>query len=176
MLIEQASQHIQHMQKAMSQMNLQLQHVLSDITSETGMKIIRAIVVGERNPKKLASYRNSGCKNSVEIIEKSLTGHYKKEHVFALTQALELYDIYLDKIKKCDQEIEKQLSIFDDRIIESQKPKQNSIKRKSKSHCKNAVSFDVKSHLIRVTGVDLTAIPGINGTTLRHRISDNPMI
>lgn len=102
MLIEQASHHIQHMQKAMSQMNLQLHNVLSDITGETGMKIIRAIVNGERDPNVLASYRNERCKNSIEVIEKSLMGYYRAEHIFALTQALELYDIYKEKIVVCD--------------------------------------------------------------------------
>jgi hypothetical protein len=94
MLIKQASTHIQHMQKALSQMNIQLHNVISDITGETGMKIIRAIVAGERDPMVLANYRDRRCKNSLEIIAKSLTGNYREEHVFALTQAIELYDTY----------------------------------------------------------------------------------
>src|SRR5438105_7453788 len=113
MLIQQAGIQIQHMQKAMGQMNLQLHNVLSDITGDTGMKIIRAIVSGERDPKKLATHRNRACKNSVETIEKSLTGHYRDEHIFALTQALELYDTYQTKIMDCDRKIETQLFLFE---------------------------------------------------------------
>lgn len=171
MLIERAASHIQHMQKALSQMNLQLHNVLSDITGETGMKIIRAIVAGVRNPKTLANYRDPRCKNSVEIIEKSLTGYYRDEHIFALNQALELYDTYQSKIMACDNEIEKQLSMFDDRLVQKSELKKP-VKRKSKSRCKNALSFNVTSHLIRTTGVDLTAIPGIEASSALRIISE----
>ena len=105
MLIEQASSHIQHMQKSLNQMNVQLHHVISDITGETGLKIIRAIVSGERNPKVLASYRDKRCKNPETIIEKALTGNYREEHVFTLKQAMELYDTYKSKVDECDEEI-----------------------------------------------------------------------
>lgn len=172
MLIQQASSHIQHMQKALSQMNLQLHNVLSDITGDTGMKIIRAIVKGERDPKILAGYRNRGCKNSVEVIEKSLTGHYRAEHIFSLTQALELYDTYRDKVLACDIEIEKLLVEFDERLIEKTESENNVKKRKFKSHCKNTLSFDVKSQLIRITGVDLTAVPGIEASSALKIISE----
>jgi len=172
MLIQQAASHIQHMQKALSLMNLQLHNVLSDITGDTGMKIIRAISAGERNPKTLASYRNRGCKNSVEVIEKSLTGHYRDEHIFSLTQAVELYDTYKDKILACDIEIEKQLGEFEKSTIEKAESESNVTKRKSKSKCKNALSFDLKSHLIRITGVDLTAIPGIEASSALKIISE----
>lgn len=172
MLIQQAASHIQHMQKALSQMNLQLHNVLSDITGETGMRIIRAIVAGERNPKILSAYRNRGCKNSVEVIEKSLTGHYRDEHIFSLRQALELYDTYRDKVVACNNEIEKQLLVFEDRVIEKSESKNVIVKRKSKSHCKNALSFDVTSNLIRITGVDLTAIPGIEASSALKIISE----
>ena len=170
MLIQQAASHIQHMQKALSQMNLQLHNVLSDITGETGMKIIRAIVAGERNPKLLAAHRNRGCKNSVEVIEKSLTGHYRDEHIFALSQALELYDTYRDKVAACDNEIEKQLSAFEG---SAEKPESKNVApQKTKSHCKNALSFDVTSHLIRITGVNLTMIPGIQASSALKIVSE----
>jgi hypothetical protein len=115
MLIQQTAMHIQHMQKALSQMNVQLHNVISDIMGVTGMKIIRAIVGGERDPKLLAIYRDGRCKNSLEVIEKSLTGNYRDEHIFALKQALELYDTYQNKIEVCDDEIEKQLLKFENR-------------------------------------------------------------
>jgi transposase len=171
MLIQQASSHIQHMQKALSQMNLQLHNVLSDITGETGMKIIRAIIAGEHNPKLLATYRNRGCKNPVEVIEKSLTGHYRDEHIFALKQALELYDTYQDKVVACDDEIQKQLSTFEDHLAEKPEPG-NVVRKKTKSHCKNALSFDVTSHLIRIAGVDLTAVPGIEASSALKIVSE----
>jgi transposase len=82
------------MQKALSQVNLQLHHVITDIIGDTGMRIIRAVVSGERNSQVLANYRDSRCKNSADAIEKSLTGNYRNEHIFSLKQALELFDVY----------------------------------------------------------------------------------
>lgn len=173
MLIQQASSHILHMQKALSLMNLQLHNVLSDITGDTGMKIVRAIVSGERDPGVLASYRDRRCKNTLETIEKSLTGNYRDEHVFALTQALELYDIYRDKIADCDKEIETQLNVFEERSIVDETARQQATgKKKSRSHCKNKLSFDAASHLIRMTGVDLTAIPGIEASSALKLVSE----
>ena len=173
MLIQEAAGHIQHMQKALSQMNIQLHNVISDITGDTGMKIIRGIIGGERDAKLLAKNRNLGCKNPLEIIEKSLEGHYRDEHVFSLKQALALYDFYQGKIKECDIEIEKQLSTFENCLENNQlKLKKNVIKRKTSSKCKNKLSFDVTSHLIRITGVDLTAIPGIEASSALKFVSE----
>jgi transposase len=169
MLIRQAGIHIQHMQKALSQMNIQLHHVLSDITGVTGMQIIRAIVSGEHDPKVLARYRNSGCKNPTEVIEKSLEGHYKEEHLFSLTQALELYDVYQDKIKKCDEALEKQIGLFQSVPDKHSKTR---ILKATRSKCKNKLSFDVRSHLIRITGVDLTLVPGIEASSALKLISE----
>src|SRR5216117_1795788 len=90
-LIEYAASHIQHMQKALMQMNVQLHHVVSDITGATGMRIIRAIVAGERDPDVLATYRDVRCHSSLETIRAALVGNDRDEHVFALTQSLELY-------------------------------------------------------------------------------------
>jgi len=91
-LVEYAAAHIQHMQKALMEMNLQLHHVVSDITGATGMRIIRAIVAGERNPDVLATYRDVRCHSSIETIRAALVGNDRDEHVFALTQSLELYE------------------------------------------------------------------------------------
>lgn len=112
MLIQSVTTHIQHMQKALTQMNLQLHHVIADITGETGMRIIRAIIAGERDPEQLAKNRDPRCKNSLATIELALTGHYRAEHLFSLQQALELHDIYQEKIIACDNEIEKKLAEF----------------------------------------------------------------
>ncbi|HAU1694754.1 TPA: IS110 family transposase [Legionella pneumophila] len=174
MLIQYASNHIQHMQKALSQMNLQLHNVITDITGETGMNIIRAIVEGERDPQKLARYRHNRCKNSLATIEKSLTGNYREEHIFALAQALELYDVYVKKSIACDKQIEDQLSVFENRVSwdQTNEQPQGLVNKKSRTRTKNSLKFDVHSHLIRVTGVDLTAIPGIEASTALKIVSE----
>jgi transposase len=173
MLIQYGSDHVQHMQKALSQMNVQLNNVLSDITGDTGMRIIRAIAEGERDPKLLASYRDKRCKNSLDVIEKSLTGHYREEHVFALKQALDLYDSYKNKIAECDEELEKQLLTFDERReVEEAELQERAIKRRGKGRSKNAPLFNLKSHLIRIAGVDLTNIPGIEASSALKIVSE----
>ena len=173
MLVERAASHIQHMQKALSQMNVQLHNVLSDLTGETGMRIIRAIIAGERDPKLLAIHRDKRCKNPLGIIEKSLTGCYHDEHVFALTQAMELYDTYKNKIAACDDIIEKHLLTFEGRKeVKEDELNDRAIKRKGKGRSKNAPLFNLKAHLIRITGVDLTKIPGIEATSAMKIISE----
>lgn len=94
MLIRSASRYIQQMQKTLTQMNLQLHHVITDITGDTGMRVIRAIIDGERDPATLAKNRDPRCKSSKEDIEAALTGNYRAEHLFALRQSLELYDYF----------------------------------------------------------------------------------
>lgn len=105
-LTEYAAAHIQQMQKALMEMNLQLHHVVSDITGATGMRIIRAIVGGERDPEALAAFRDVRCKSSVDTIKAALVGNDREEHVFALTQSLELYDFYKAQIETCDRRLE----------------------------------------------------------------------
>ncbi|MGY4302153.1 transposase [Bradyrhizobium sp. i1.4.4] len=105
-LVEYAAAHIQHMQKALMEMNLQLHHVVSDITGATGMRIIRAIVGGQRNPDVLATYRDVRCHSSTETIRAALVGNDREEHVFALTQSLELYDTYQAKMLDCNRKLE----------------------------------------------------------------------
>src|SRR3954462_8810276 len=105
-LVDYAAAHIQHMQKALMQMNLQLHHAVTDITGATGMRILRAIVAGERAPEVLAAHRDVRCAASDATLRAALTGHYRPEHVFALQQALELYDFHQDKIAECDTQIE----------------------------------------------------------------------
>ena len=97
-LLDHAAAHIQHRRKALTQMNLQLHHVVSDITGVTGMLIIRASVAGERDPAVLASYRAARCHASVETVRQALVGNVREEHIVALTQALELYDVYQAKV------------------------------------------------------------------------------
>ncbi|UYM15292.1 transposase [Endozoicomonas euniceicola] len=163
-LIRYRASHIQHMQKALRQMNLLLDNVVSDVTGKTGMSIIRSILRGERDPVVLASHRDSHCKQSEKVIAKSLHGHYRAEHLFALKQAVELYDFYEKEIEACDKALENQLSQFDDQVESASLP----AKRKSAS----APGFDVRAHLYRMTGVDLTAIEGIEENTALKVISE----
>ena len=111
-LIRYRSAHIQHMQKALHLMNIQLTNVISDITGQTGMYIIRDIVAGERDPVKLAQYRAPRCHSNQAEIAKALTGNYRDEYVFALQQALELYDFCTHQIRICDAEIEQKYTAF----------------------------------------------------------------
>ena len=167
MLVQYASHHVQHMQQALTQMNVKLQHVIRDITGKTGMDIMEAIVRGERNPRRLARLRDPRIKADEETIARSLRGHWREEHIFELTQALELYRFYHDKIAECDREIEAQLERFEDRS-DGQPPAPNGKKRNQK----NAPRFDVQSHLHRMTGVDLTRIDGVDGFTALKVISE----
>ena len=173
MLIQQSSSHVQHMQKALSQMNIQLHNVINDITGETGMRIIRAIVAGERDPKCLASNRDRRCKNSLEVIEKSLTGNYREEHVFALSQALELFDTYQNKITNCDEKIQQQLSAFEHQAnIDAPELKERVATLRSKKISKNAPKFNLKLDLFKITGIDLTAIPGLDSYSILKIIAE----
>jgi len=146
-LVRSASAHIQRMQKALAQMNLQLHNVVTDITGVTGMSIIKAILAGERNPHVLAALRDKRCKNSEETIARSLHGNYRPEHLFSLQQAVELYEFYQQKIADCDQQILAQLRQFDspdDGDPDSKPPR------------------SMEEALQRMSGTDLSSINGIN--------------
>jgi transposase len=106
-LLEHRAPHIQHMQKALLQMNVQLSQALSDVMGETGQSIIRAIVSGVREPQVLAGFRDPGCKKSEEEIGRALTGTWREEHLFVLKQSLELYDFYTQQLEVCDAEIDR---------------------------------------------------------------------
>ena len=110
-LLEYAAAHIQHMQKALTFMNLQLHHVVTDITGVTGMKILRAIVRGERDAEVLAAMRDVRVRASAETVRDALIGNYQPEHLFALKQSIELYDFYQTRVDDCDVEIERVLLI-----------------------------------------------------------------
>jgi transposase len=157
-LVEYAASHVQHMQKALMQMNVQLHHVVSDITGVTGMTILRAIVAGERNPDVLAQYRDVRCKASVETIREALIGNYRPEHLFALRQAIELYDTYGAKLKDCDVEIEQCLrSLPKDDETASPDPAPAPRARQAQ---KNEPRFEIRTLLYTLLGVDLTQIHG----------------
>ena len=167
MLVEYASHHVQHMQKTLTQMNVKFQHVISDITGKTGMEIIEAIVGAERNPRTLARLRDPRTKADEKTNARSLQGHWHAEHFFELTQALELYGAYQDRIAECDLEIEVQLQRFEDRS-DGEPPEANGRKRNQKS----APRFDAQGQLYRMTGVDLTRIDGVDAYTALNVISE----
>ena len=157
-LVEYAAAHIQHMQKALMEMDLQLHHVVSDITGATGMRIIRAIVAGERNPDVLATYRDVRCHSSTETIRAALVGNNREEHIFALTQSLELYDTYQAKMLDCDRKLESLMSALSDKAA---KPIGKLSRPRVKTKQVNTPSFDVRAALYGVIGVDLTEIHGL---------------
>ena len=170
MLIQHRSAHIQHMQKALIQMNLQLTNVLSDITGETGMRIIRAIIAGEHDPVTLAQYRDPRCHHTQDTIAKALTGNYRPEHLFALQQAVELYDFYNAQIQACDVEIEHKYAAFKPVIDIDQHPLPPAQKHKRAS--RNAPQYDLRTYLYQLTGVDLTQIDGLDTLTVQQILSE----
>jgi transposase len=157
-LLEYAASHIQHMQKALTEMNLQLHHVVADITGTTGLRIIRAILAGERDPEVLARLRHYSCHSSAETIAKALTGSYRTEHLFALEQALALYDVYHEKVSACDVRIEavlKELSI--DRGHRSDSLPSS----RRRADQANGLAFDARAALFALLGKDITQIDGL---------------
>jgi hypothetical protein len=171
MLISYRAAHIQPMQKALQQMNLKLTNVVADITGVTGQTILRAIVAGERDPQQLARYRQPECKHSEAEIAKALTGNYRAEHLFALRQALELFDFYSQQIGHCDAELAARYSAFKPQVdlATTPLPPPRQPRRKPKG---NEPPFDLRLELFKLAGVDLTQIDGVNSLTAQTVISE----
>lgn len=161
--------HIQHMQKALTFMNLQLHHVISDITGVTGIKIIRAIVSGQRNPQQLAVMRDVRCKVSEATLCTALTGNYQPEHLFALEQALLLYDFYQYRVHDCDEKI---AEILDTLNQSKPMPEASLPKPRHKTRQPNALNFNVREALYRLVGTDLTQIHGIGPYLALRMVSE----
>jgi transposase len=172
MLIGHRAPHIQHMQQALHQMNLQLTQILSDITGVTGLQIIRAIVAGERDPLVLARFRQPNCRSSEDDIAKALTGNYRAEHVFALQQALVLYDTYTAQLTQCDRRIQAQYAASRPRFDPDDPEHPLGPDPKANSHSKNAPDFDVRTPLFKLSGVDLTAVAGFNESTAQTVLAE----
>ena len=158
MLLKSQGRHVQHMQKALTQMNIQLANVISDVAGVTGQKIVREIVAGERDAQVLAAYRDVRIKASEDDIAKSLLGNWRAEHLFALKQALAGFDFCVTQLAECDTEAERVL-----RELHAHEGMPAKGKRRSRS--RNAPKFDVREHLFKVCGVDLTRIDGIDVST-----------
>ena len=171
-LVAAAATCIQHLQKALTEMNVQLANVLSDLSGVTGMAILRALVKGERDPQRLAMLKNERVKASREEIARSLEGNWREELLFVLTQTLDLYDIYLGKIADCDQEIEAQLKTMKGKVdVEAQPiPEPRQVKRPRRQ--KHQPCYDLRGELYRVTGVDLTQIDSFDVQTVQVVISE----
>ncbi len=158
MLLEYQSQHIQHMQKALTQMNIQLGNVISDVAGTSGMAILRAILAGERNPQVLAKLCDRRIRASHEEVAKSLEGNWREEHLFSLRVAVELYDAYHAQMQVCDIRLSTMLT-----AMEHNQETPTPGRRRSPS--RNAPQFDVRTALLRMSGVDLTTINGIDVNT-----------
>jgi transposase len=161
MLIRYAAQHVQHMQKALEEMNVKLTEVVSDIVGQTGMKIIKDIVHGQRDPLKLAKHRHERCHATEAQIARALYGNWRKEHLFALKQGLQMYEFYQQQLQECDREIETCLRGFADQsggTALPPKPRQQKPRR-------HEPKFGARALLFRLAGVDLTTIEGISETT-----------
>ncbi|WP_244862880.1 transposase, partial [Paraburkholderia aspalathi] len=153
------------MQKALTQMNVQLANVISDVVGETGQKILRAILAGERDGHVLAEMKNARIRASVDEIAKSLQGNWRAEHLFALKQAVDAFDFIGTQLAECDREIEQQLQRLQTREGEPARGKQ-------RGRARNAPKFDLRTQLFRMCGVDLTRIDGIDVTTALAVISE----
>jgi hypothetical protein len=166
--VEYAASHIQHMQKALMQMNVQLHHVVSDITGLTGMRILRAICTGERDPEVLAQFRDRRCKASTDVIREALTGHYRSEHVFTLRQALDLYDAYQVKIGECDLEMERALAD----INRDRAPTDAPLPKRRDAGSRNEPRFDARAALYTLLGRDVTQIHGLGPYTVLRLVGE----
>jgi len=164
-LVQLAATHTQHMQKALTQMNLQLHHVLSDITGVTGLAILDAILAGERDPQELARHRDPRIKASPETIAKALVGDYRLEHLFTLRQSLASYRHYQQLIGECDGEVQALLGDFASQIDPAVHPLPPSTSARRTPHG-TAPRFDLRAELYRVLGTDLTQVPGLQTPTV----------
>lgn len=171
-LFELASQQVQLMHKALVQMNIQLNHVVSDITGCTGMKIIRAIVSGERNPSTLAKFRNHRCKRDEAEIAKALDGNYRQEHLLALKHALEAYDFFHLRATECEKAIEQILNKWEGERPRIEAPQDGTAPKhaskndrgvqKKTEYNRSPYGFEAESILQRILGVNLMDIPGLD--------------
>ncbi len=169
-LVKDCSSHVLRMQKALTEMNIQVHRVLSDITGYSGMAMIRAILAGERNPLKLAQMKHPQVKASTDQIVKALQGDYRAEHLFALQTALELYDTYQLKITACESKIEQQLEQFDTKLDLEQALEQSGAAQARSAQVRLALQR--RAHLASVCGVDLSQLPGLSTLAVEVIISE----
>ena len=163
-LVRYAADHVRHLHKALTQMNIQIQHVISDLTGVTGLLILEAILQGERDGQKLAAMKDHRIKASHDTIARSLQGDWRAEHLFVLQQALNTWKHYQQLIVQCDQQIEKDLGTFESKIEVKENPLPGSTSQHPKPQ-RNEPRFDARTELYRLCGVDLTQVPGLQVNT-----------
>jgi transposase len=170
-LVEAAAVHVQHMQKALTQMNLQIHHVLSDITGKSGLAIVDAILSGKRDPEQLARLADGRIRAERETVIKSLVGNYRSEHLFTLRQSLEAYRHYQKMLVDCDREIEQHMGQLPNQPSGGQPPASLEGDKRGKRR-KNQFHFDMGKELHRVLGTDLTAVPGLSALTVHTLVTE----
>jgi transposase len=171
-LIESAAVHVQHMHKALTQMNLQIHHVLSDITGQSGMAIVEAIVAGHRDPVQLAALCHKGVRSNPRTVIKSLAGNYRSEHLFTLKQSLTAFKHYQELMADCDREIERLMRSLNGNIDPTQNGPMPPPDPRTQKRRKNQFHFQISPELTRIFGVDLTAIPGISALTAHTLLAE----
>jgi transposase len=169
-LIQLATIHLQHMQKALDQMNLQIHHVISDLAGTTGLAIVDAILAGERDPRKLAQLRDWRIRANEETIMKSLVGDYREEHLFVLKQSLESYREYQRLIQQVDMKVKRMMEELPTKVDAQQKPLPKE-RNPRKTPWRNQPS-QLREDLYRAFGVNLTQIPGINTLTAQMLLTE----
>lgn len=169
-LIQLATVHLQHMQKALDQMNLQIHHVISDLSGTTGLAILDAILAGERDPHKLAELRDCRIKASEETIVKSLVGDYREEHLYVLRQSLECYRKYQKMIGELDVEVKRRMGQLPSKVDVAAKPLGK--ERNPRKKPRRTEPLDLRLELYRAFGVDLTQVPGINPLTAQALLTE----
>jgi transposase len=169
-LAEQARSTIQRIQKVLTEMNVQLSNVLSDVSGASGMAIIHGILKGERDARVLAALADAQVKASKEVIAKSLEGNWRQELLFVLAQEVELYGVYQDKIAECDRQLQTQLRTMAPKVDLESNPL--GPRPKGKRAQGNAPQFDLRTELYRLTGVDWTQVNGIDVTVAQSVIAE----
>ncbi|MCP4405251.1 MAG: IS110 family transposase [bacterium] len=170
-LIRGAARHTQHMQKALHQMNLLLDKVISDIMGVTGTAIIEQILAGERDPVILAGLRDCRIRASEDDIVKALQGDYRKEHLFVLQQAYEAYQFAQTQIAACDREVEAWLKQTEKAVDIREHPLPSETGRRKKAR-DNEPTYDARSYVYEIYGVDVTQIPGIQAATVQLMLAE----
>jgi transposase len=176
--VKEAARAVQHMQKSMLTMNLQLSNAISDITGVTGQAIIRAILAGERNPGTLAKLRDRRVKATEEEVARSLEGNWREDMLFELRQAVDAYDFIQQQMAECDQRLQTLLAELPAREVDAAvgaaettgKPARK--RKRSGGKAKNLPPFDLQAELKRVCGVDLTSIDGIDILTAQTVVAE----
>lgn len=175
--VKEAGRAVQHMQKSMVTMNIQLSNAISDITGVTGQAIIRAILAGERNPEKLARLRDRRIQATAEEVARSLEGNWREDMLFELRQAVDAYDFIQKQMAECDRRLQALMAELparevDAAVVAAEAAGKPARKKRSGGKAKNVPPFDLQAELERVCGVDLTSIDGIDIMTAQTVVAE----